>query len=280
METPNTMSQFFLARRTVVAPSTSVPAPATPALWASIVAPAVAQSANITQWAQKAQQDAEKAAVAVKTIGLVTSEVNERLATSLGAAEDAKAAAEHAEKSERRLRAIRDGLARRAQAAANSVVPEIVKQLQIEALANATQAAKSIAAKTAAAWKKDGSVAAARAAAPFQAKINNVTATAQGLLTNGDQLAQQAASLYQQAQLSLAAANQVITGGGNSTNVSQAVAQSRSLMRQAAALNRNATASYAASKFYMESVPVWQQMAANAATHVSALVDPASWPTP
>jgi hypothetical protein len=290
MEVPNVMSHFLLARKstkaaikrveTIVKQRQIPPAPKPAAqAWMILTEPALKQGAAVAGWAQEAEKDALDAYAALKAVNEVASGAVGGLAAASSAAAKAKKAAEQARKAEDRVRAIKEGLFRRAKEAAMSAIPETVRKLKESSMKKAKEEALAQAKIAQEKMETDGPIAHEEAMKPYEDTVGRIGDTSNKYLAAGDLLAKQSAELQTAAQVSQTQASNYMRLGAVD-DAQKKMVQAKQMMNMAVTVNKQAMDYYDVSATIEGQVPEYEFEARAAGYHAEVLVNPDAPPHP
>jgi len=290
MEVPNVMSHFLLARKstkaaikrveTIVKQRQIPPAPKPAAqAWMILTEPALKQGAAVAGWAQEAEKDALDAYAALKAVNEVASGAVGGLAAASSAAAKAKKAAEQARKAEDRVRAIKEGLFRRAKEAAMSAIPETVRKLKESSMKKAKEEALAQAKIAQEKMETDGPIAYEEAMKPYEDTVARIGDLSNKYLAAGDLVAKQSTELQTAAQVSQTQASNYMRIGAID-DAQKKMVQAKQMMNMAVTVNKQAMDYYDVSATIEGQVPEYEFEGRAAGYHAEVLVNPDAPPHP
>lgn len=293
MEVPQVMSHFLVARTESTSSTTSstkgtaaqkqkavaaAPPKGSPP-WLSVSKPAMETNAAVVDWAKEAESEAAAARAAFLKITEVATSAGGGLAAATKAANDARIAAEKGAQAEARVRAIRDGLRRKAREAALSVVASTMKKMRAEYEAKAKSEAYAKAREMDKKMKEDGVHAGELAREAWDQALTRAAETATDYLKAGNEKAEQSRELQGKAQAMQTQAGQYMRLGYVKKAQGMAV-QARTMMNQAIVLNTEANGDYDKLSSITKTLPFYTDSAGAAAYHAEVMVNPNAMPPP
>lgn len=287
MEVPQVMSHFLLARKTSgnaamkihSQSKTAVTTAAASPPWLSVSKPAQETNAAVVNWAKEAEQEAATARAAFLKINEVATAAGGGLAAATKAAADAQKAAELADQAEARVKAILEGMRRKAKEAAMSAVPAVMAKMRAEYEKKAKEEAYKKAGEMDRKMKEEAPHAGDAARQPWDDAMMRAAETAADYLKAGDELAKESRELQVVAQREQTQAGQYMRLGYVKKAQELAV-QARTEMNKAIALNGQANSDYGKLESITKTLDFYPDAAAAAAYRAEVMVNPNAMPPP
>lgn len=287
MEVPQVMSHFLLARKTSGNAATKMQGQSKAAVktaaasppWLSVSKAAQETNAAVVGYAKEAEQAAATARAAFLKINEVATAAGGGLAAATKAAAEAQKAAEAADQAEARVRAILEGMRRKANEAAMSAVSGTMAKMRAEYEKKAKEEAYKKAGEMDRQMKEEAPHAGDAARKPWDDAMMRAAETAADYLKAGDALAMESRELQVTAQRAQTQAGQYMRLGYVKKAQELAV-QGRTEMNQAIALNAEANADYGKLSDITKTLPFYPDAAAAAAYRAEVMVNPNAMPPP
>jgi len=286
MEQPRVRGQF-LSRKVNVAYAGAAPAPAPapgpagpggPAAgWESVSDPIPEYVARFMEWAEDAKKKAEESAEDVKAINKLADKSADALPLAINSANQAAQAAQDAHDAEGKVAYMLGEMRKEAKKEALALVPEVLKEMQGAARAQAKSEGQAKAAALKSEMMGQVATAGADAMKPYHEAMNRAAATSATYGSAGDAAVGQSLALQMQAQ-ALQDQARMWNIHGDTSKAQKLMQQSRKLMNVAGSLNSAANGYYGTMMSVGGTLGAYEVQAGQAAWHAERMLNPDALP--